>query len=88
MKSAFCKQVKSTIPKKQFYLSFLVSAKREEYTDDDLTIDLQNLFPVLKRLKAHFWSYNIDSCRSYLFAMPINLEQAEELNQNPVKVIL
>ena len=79
IKPAFNKLVKSNIASETFYLTYLVSARasnsnyRECLFDDDrlFNTELQHLFPVLKKLESHLWSYRTIEGSCFMIAMPV-----------------
>jgi hypothetical protein len=79
IKPAFNKLVKSNIASETFYLTYLVSARasnsnyRECLFDDDrlFNTELKHLFPVLKKLESHLWSYRTIEGSCFMIAMPV-----------------
>ena len=76
IKPAFNKLVKSNIASETFYLTYLVSARASNseclFDDDRLfNTELQHLFPVLKKLESHLWSYRTIEGSCLMIAMPV-----------------
>ena len=78
IKPAFNKLVKSQLASNASYLTYLVSARDSDafqeclFEDDRLfNIELKHLFPVLKKVESHLWSYRTIEGSCFMIAMPI-----------------
>ena len=85
MKTAFKTQVKQKIQSDKCYITYLVTTKSKS-DRININLKLQNIFPVLQRLKAHFWSYNISNCKCHLLAMPIYEDQSQTQWSDDIEV--